>query len=822
MRPQNYNISSTKSLSRQSPSPVESRLYSPRALERTAGDSCRFDPLTVVVILLSFVIVSHTRSSSPKPRNGEVKASPERRRLRKASENTTTCHDNNDETDKSPFTGSRYSPVIGRSVIEIRKLAKSALLGLLPHSIRYADLLAAGVDETTLRSLYEEIGIKVPRRPSAAVTETIMGQRQSAALSEPDGYTGDVGKDSTSLIAHSPLPHSSLPPIAVNLNKTQKENEEPSGKERSTLISTASTRSEEVEPAAAPSSLPQPNLPANNSSQSKTASSKPMERKEYIARMLAAKNKTTKVPSSTASSSQVQPAMKAQAKEITKPHDALPPKISSPENQRSVKPQINNTKTVNTEAIKQAQTNLARQKMEALMSRKTSHPELSSPSRIEMSTSQPPVQASAVSAPSTSVPTQQDALSQPSTTHSSIHLEYGVKPLADFSRAPVNLQPIEESVSTTPFSGIPGLFMTSAPLAKPQPITSPLVDVPKPSTAAPNPNINPRKRPLAADLNDFSFHATKRPFGQTRQTEVVIDVSDDDATDGADDSDMELEDTVEITTSKQSQVDTDTSASRSVREPPRLDDTVNRMSVAAASALNTPSAPPTPGKGKQPEDLRSREEQIRLMREKIAKLEQRQKSKQASSRADTPGTPRLPAATPVSVAIVPETGDPAMELKATNEPPDQENNQTPRADGLETVEVVAADEQPALEQKHLDPETANIQAEEAERAIADMVAKRRRKAEIESGLPVLDAEVQRTQIKLEEMKKEIQRLEAEVQKGLEGRQSLIEELESLGVDTQGMPLEELQARKSELLLLQRMPEEPQGKSPITWNGEPHH
>jgi multidrug resistance efflux pump len=70
----------------------------------------------------------------------------------------------------------------------------------------------------------------------------------------------------------------------------------------------------------------------------------------------------------------------------------------------------------------------------------------------------------------------------------------------------------------------------------------------------------------------------------------------------------------------------------------------------------------------------------------------------------------------------------------------------------------------------IDAQTAEAEAEQLERAIAEVAEqKRRRKAEIEFGLPILDAEVERTQMRLEEMKKEMYRLEAEVQKGLEGR-----------------------------------------------------
>jgi hypothetical protein len=113
-------------------------------------------------------------------------------------------------------------------------------------------------------------------------------------------------------------------------------------------------------------------------------------------------------------------------------------------------------------------------------------------------------------------------------------------------------------------------------------------------------NYCPRKRPLAADLNDLSTSTLKRPFGQTRQVEVVIDVSDDDTVDMADDSDMEIGDAEKGTISRQSQTAADNSATKSVHDPTLPRDISRRKSVVAASTLDTPSASQTPGNGKRP------------------------------------------------------------------------------------------------------------------------------------------------------------------------------------------------------------------------------
>jgi uncharacterized protein (UPF0128 family) len=73
-----------------------------------------------------------------------------------------------------------------------------------------------------------------------------------------------------------------------------------------------------------------------------------------------------------------------------------------------------------------------------------------------------------------------------------------------------------------------------------------------------------------------------------------------------------------------------------------------------------------------------------------------------------------------------------------------------------------------------------------------------RRREIESGLPILDAELQRSEAKLAEFKKQETKLLAEIAKGREGRRQLVQELQHLGIETEGLSLEELQATKDHL------------------------
>ena len=787
--------------------------------------------------MLSLVTVMHARVLSPANRSRFPQQSNDAQWAHKNSIKINSPVRTSETNHNSGFPGPRYSPTIGKSILDIRKLAKSALLGLLPHSIRYADLLAAGVDETTLRSLYEEIGVKVPPKKSFETVEehnNNMGQKPSAGRATSNGQSKEDASQHALPVTRPPPPLPSSSPKTVTLQSSEHEHSGPSGKELGLPVVAPLKRQEGVESGAKSSSLPMPN-PPTKAIQPTVTTSKPLERKDYIARLLAAKKATAKAPSATVRSSQVPPLAKSSFKDVAKDYIGVSLNASDTKELPSAKLFSNRPKTMDSEAIKEAQTKLARQKMEALKNRNSTQSEQALPLMTEAPAPQVAIPAPALpvtSAPSTSPQAQQLTPPQPSASQSlqqakRMHKSKPECPVTPTVSQTDNIQP-----STTTFTGIPGLFMTSAPLPATHSVALLTSPVPQQSTIANTAINNPRKRPLAADLNDLSTNTLKRPFGQTRQVEIVIDVSDDDIVDMPEDSDMEIEDADGGITSLQSQTVTDNWAMKIGQDPLLWRDNSRRKSVVGVSTVNTPSAPQTPGKGKRPEDLRSREEQIQLMHEKIAELEQRRKSKQSSSRAQTPGSLGVPGATPNSKSTLGDEAKPPLSTEVHFEPPKEQSNAILSPDELKAADVVAAEEeraaerkaleqrvqeqkildQRASEQKVLDLEAAKIRAQQAELAIAEANAKRRRKVEIETGLPILDAEVQRTQIKLEEMKREISRLEAEVQKGLEGRKSLVEELEGLGVDTEGMPMAQLQAKKDEILELQQTADQKRGES----------
>ena len=73
-----------------------------------------------------------------------------------------------------------------------------------------------------------------------------------------------------------------------------------------------------------------------------------------------------------------------------------------------------------------------------------------------------------------------------------------------------------------------------------------------------------------------------------------------------------------------------------------------------------------------------------------------------------------------------------------------------------------------------------------------------RKREIESGLPALDAEIKHSEFKLSELQKDEESLLLDIAKGRQGRQQLIKELEDLGLELNGLTLEEIEAAQHKL------------------------
>lgn len=349
----------------------------------------------------------------------------------------------------------------------------------------------------------------------------------------------------------------------------------------------------------------------------------------------------------------------------------------------------------------------------------------------------------------------------------------------------------------------------------------------------------PRKRQKAADFIDSPSVRVRRPLGQNEETSVIIEISEDEMSVVTEDENMEIDDDIAMDIDEDNgqrtppkQLFSTENASgkpKGIRDLP-LVDFPGKKKISSNTPVVTPPAAQTPNKNREPESLKIKEKEIEIIKRRIAELEQRKRAKQTASRAHTPGTPGSSAASPklpglsvgshekprsgvgdkesnravkersedrnlkeaadmVKAAGVVETVDTAVAVntvelaKAPEAAKVAEIAEHARAaEAAEAVKTVERErllaEQQAKTIQLAKADTERLQA--AEDAAAEEEKQRQaRRAEIESGLPVLDAELERTKQKLDSLKKEMDDLSREVQKGIEGRRILMEELNGL-------------------------------------------
>ncbi|KAJ5104937.1 hypothetical protein NUU61_002284 [Penicillium alfredii] len=335
-----------------------------------------------------------------------------------------------------------------KSTAQLRVQAQGALLSLAPHNIRYHELVAEGINPAVLKQLYEEVGIRVvtpqPQQAPAATKAAVHAPQQPIANPTPSSAVSATG-------ATSPLP----------------------------------SNKQEAVPASEKDKLPQkPSLeapqPSEHSGQAAPQSDtdKPMERKEVIARMLAAKA--------------------AKKTEPSVPKPAPTPSVGCPNST----PAVSKQSQAPTREKNKAQTELARQRIEELK-------------KQAMFRSRQKAQASRPG----------NAVEQ--------NVEIGQAPI---SVAPASIiqhpLPVRPPVPDSSPAAIPGLFMAGSKQGSDhEGATAPGQGVVVDPT--PLPRAAQRKRPRASDFDEplaapkkHLSHATAPPSAAER---LVIDISDDES-----------------------------------------------------------------------------------------------------------------------------------------------------------------------------------------------------------------------------------------------------------------------------------------------------
>lgn len=364
-----------------------------------------------------------------------------------------------------------------------------------------------------------------------------------------------------------------------------------------------------------------------------------------------------------------------------------------------------------------------------------------------------------------------------------------------------------------------------------------------------------RKRQKAADFIDSPSVRVRRPLGQNEETSVIIEISEDETNGDSEDERMEIDDDIAMeidedngqrTPPKQMfSTESANGKSKGIGDLSSLSDFPEKKKIPSDTPVVTPPAAQTPSKTREPESLKIKEKEISLFKRRIAELEQRIKAKQTASRAHSPGTPGSSAASPKLSGVLvgshekPRSGMGEKESNCTVKDRLEDCNFKEAAElveaasVVETVQIAATTEAvaaitiaelakpPEVAEAAETAETAEaarlaelaraaeaaelVKTIEQERLLAEQQAKtlqlvkadaerlqaaeiaaaeeekqrQARRAEIESGLPILDAEMERTKEKLELLKKEMDDLSREVEKGIEGRRILMEELNGL-------------------------------------------
>lgn len=561
-----------------------------------------------------------------------------------------------------------------KSPVQLRLQAQGALLSLAPHNIRYGELVREGINPVILRQLYEDVGIKV---------QTPLPEAKKDGLPKPE--EPNVNQNQSAAVQSTSFTDS-VDPTQRQGSKAGNDNEN------------------RQSPVGRPSSASQQDA------------GKPMERKEVIARMLAAKAAKAPGPSPSPQAS----VSKETPGELVSVSSELPAK----------------EKDVPVREKNKAQTELARKRIEELKKQ-----------GLMRNQQKPQVDSTLLDQPQRSEAIEQ-ALAPPN-----------VIPVRN--QHPLPERPPQPEA---PPGRLPGLFMTdSGQVPAPESHATPMQGLTLDPT--PQPRASQRKRPRASDFDEPS-NPPREGFGQgianaVPEEKLVIDISDDEFYGDGEDDHMDLETPADLAQSSDSFMASVDPSGSTTSVAPRVNDQ---------------------------EHIRKKDLEIQEMHRKIAELEQRKKTKLTTSRTQSPRGPDLPT---VSLPDNPSGADFQPNIYSTESPIVDNDSDTLQA-APDTVHAPSGlDGHPEIP-RPIDLASMNLAQ------LAMMRSKILRKREIELGLPDLDAEIQSSEAKLSELQKDEDELLLNIARGKQGRQQLIGELEELGLETNGLTLEVLDAAQRKL------------------------
>ena len=634
-----------------------------------------------------------------------------------------------------------------------RERAKAALLELRDNDIGLQQLVEENIDADILKKLYKELGIPTENsKPAEPVTlhdspalntaereikvqgGTLPGL--SVATSESEKKTPDNVSDS------------SLEPGEVDEN----------GKLSQTTVDTKVKSAAPI--STSESQCKSKTSPANTKSPSVAPQKKPVERQTYIERLRAAQKSIQKTG-----------------------EKATPPQASIIEPQSPAVPSVETSKlaTITQESHtpadskkpefkESAQTQLVRQKLEALKNSSKSAKTVSA---------QPGTQqehAAGIELPETAVNMATTEPQEPQ--QAAIAAEQRYTPTLPFfassGRTPFGILPGLSPVSST----LPGMTEAvpdgqqadNAPGQSTESVPATSVEEHQISTFIPTEKtVTSRKRATAMDFIDSPPRQTRRRLGSNEPISIVIEVSDDDYSND-NDTEPEMQDDMQQTSSLSGMRTSD--ARKELRSLPPLTSAPSRGS--ASSAANTPPISQTPQVL-----VAAHEENIKVMRQRIQEYELKQRVKRALAVKQPATLAVKPADIGTSLAIAELKEDKGDELSAIN----QQLVEQKTSLGAIDAAVSVAEEKLQAEEQAQAMIVARAETERQGAATANSLAEKQdrldRKSALEAALPKLDSQIQTARSRLEDIQQQKRGLELEIEQITEGRNSLLEELRTL-------------------------------------------
>ncbi|OQV02095.1 putative zinc-finger domain-containing protein [Cladophialophora immunda] len=608
-----------------------------------------------------------------------------------------------------------------KSLIELRQLAKGAVLSLVPHKILYPDLVKEGVNPQILNELYEELGLRIEAGQSQARDE-LQGEQHPLV-------------DGKELSAASQQPATQQPKVGFQKATPRMSTAQPTS-QPSTIPSPSTTFGPSgVSEATAPSAgLDLKNL--------QPAQILGLERKDRIAQLLAAKTGRPTPTPTLATLAQSDGPKTTPPTTVSAETTSVGISWSSPQTRPAQLPEPVAATTGASGTKPKAQTELVKQKMEQLRREAQAR----------------------TGGTASEIPADTTALGRDISIDAS-----RILPEAE-SIIPSSANKISSIEKQLPMpSLIPGLFMTSTESSGFDEAARSVVGIPMSSaggdgqenaTAESESSVGqsdhqllssstvPAKRPSDSDTAIMDIPLPKKPNTQQNlqyapslplpdseadyqsEGEIVEEPGSDAMAMGSDsDQDMQEDYTppVLIPTTSTSFFNKPTS--------------VNQTSTTALRTTSTSES------GKD-ELYRAKQSEIEAMRRKIAELEQRNKLKRTRSQVESPSSsnPPTPAVTredqQLASSPIPQTAD----LPGVSRP--------------STQRLPAGPSVPPVISK-LTP--AQLQEREAVLKQALLRQRAQRQQVLQEGLPDLNAKVKKTETRLEDSRTELAQVRAQLQ-----------------------------------------------------------